>query len=253
MPANRGRWTSRNRAPSKGRKRFCRPHGIIRGREEDVTKSPTLISANENGMKLYFVSNEDYKKKESPEFIQNLKEKFGEFYLIPEGGNNYNGVMGCAEILKHVQNDYTHIFCACGTATTYSGIKIAALPHQKVLGISVLKGENKLIEATNNWMKIFKSPLINENKIENLSESTIFNSYHLGGYAAFNEELVTFKKQFEKAHVIPLDYIYTSKLFFAINDLISQSKITKIVKVLVIHSGGLQGNQAFEKRFNISN
>ncbi len=76
--------------------------GIIRGDElaSKINENPTLKFAQENGMVFEFVSREDYRLKESDDFIENLKNKFGDFYLIPEGGTNDLAVKGCEEILE---------------------------------------------------------------------------------------------------------------------------------------------------------
>jgi 1-aminocyclopropane-1-carboxylate deaminase len=237
---------------------FCKENGlkcigIIRGEDEKkkVSLYPTLKAAKLNGMQLHFVSREDYGRKEAPNFIQHLTKKFGKFYLIPEGGNNKAGVMGCMEIMKGIENKYDHVFCACGTGATFSGIKIAAGEKTIVTGISVLKGKNTLLDDANKWMEEFGKEKIKEDEALTLKHSSIVNNFHLGGYATYNKELVDFKNSFEKETKIPLDHVYTSKLFYAVNDLIKNKKIGPSKKILVIHSGGLQGNEAFEKRFKL--
>jgi 1-aminocyclopropane-1-carboxylate deaminase len=52
-------------------------------------------------------------------------------------------------------------------------------------------------------------------------------------------------------HSIPLDHIYTAKLFYAVDDLIKRKKIPAGSRTLIIHSGGLQGNIGFEDRYKI--
>ncbi len=198
--------------------------GVIRG-EKESESNPTLSEAKKTGMQLYFVSREEYKQKENPEFIERLKKQFGNFYFIPEGGNNALGEKGCEEILPQ-ENNFDYVFCACGTGTTFCGIRNSLKPNQKLIGISVIKGNGAM------------------NAIPN-----IINDYHFGGYAKHTDELLKFKTKFETENKIPLDYVYTAKLFFAVDDLIKKKKIPSNSKVLVIHSGGLQGNTGYEKRY----
>ena len=233
---------------------LCQENGInsiavIRGEENSIEQSPTLQFALDCGMKLHFISRQKYKNKSDENLVEELKQLFGDFYLVPEGGGNYEGVMGCAEILNSDLKKYDYVFCACGTATTYSGIKISAEANQKIIGISVLKGENKLIEAANEWLTFFDSDPIKPSLSGTLNHSTILNEYHFGGYAKYSKELVAFKKHFEREYSIPLDHIYTSKLFYAVFDLIKQQKLNQDARILIVHSGGLQGNAGFEKRF----
>ena len=201
--------------------------GVIKGEESSQSNS-TLSFAKTNEMQLYFVSREDYKLKNDTSFINGLKEQFGNFYLIPEGGNNSLGVKGCEEILYGVP-DFDIAFCACGTATTFEGLSRKLKPHQKLIGISVLKGNGEMTEQ----------------------HPEIITDYHFGGYAKHTQELLDFKKQFEKENDIPLDYVYTSKLFFAVHAVIAKDKIPANTKILIIHTGGLQGNSGYEKRMNL--
>lgn len=197
--------------------------GIIRG-EKSSSTNYTLSDAMNNGMQLEFVSREQYNRKDDQSFIKELHSRFGDFYLVPEGGGNTFGMRGCEEILPK-ENDFELIMCACGTGTTFRGISKSLKPFQKAIGISVLKGSGEL------------------NSLEGVN-----SDYHFGGYAKHTHELLEFKENFEAQTQIPLDYVYTAKLFFAANDLIKSNKITG-KKTLLIHSGGLQGNRGYEDRY----
>lgn len=251
--------------------------GVIRGEEHSSTSldatNPTLQKAKENGMQLHFVSRELYAQKNDEAFKKYLHETFGAHYLIPEGGNNVEGALGCMEILatnftnntnsvgdnscnSRLSHDY--ILCACGTGTTFAGILASAKPNQSVIGMSVLKGGNKLPEETENLLqqvfpdkklKVFGNEALEKPIIEN---SCISNTYCFSGYAKFDKTLIDFKKEFEREHNIPLDYVYTNKLFFAAFDLMKKNKFKSNSKILIIHSGGLQGNKGFEKRYKLS-
>ena len=58
--------------------------------------------------------------------------------------------------------------------------------------------------------------------------------------------------QFFKQTKIPLDPVYTSKMVFGVLDLIEKEYFPSNSKILMIHTGGLQGiqgmNQFLEKR-----
>jgi 1-aminocyclopropane-1-carboxylate deaminase len=203
--------------------------GIIRG-EEITNDNDTISVAKKNGMEIVAVSREEYKLKRTEEYLNELLLKFPNSYIVPEGGDNALGEKGCEEILNKETNIYTKIFCACGTQTTFNGISNSLHSNQKLVGINVLKFEAK-----------------SEKK-----NSTILNEYHFGGYAKHSTELLNFKKLFEEKYAIPLDYIYTSKLVYAVFDLIDKREIHEDNKILIIHSGGLQGNSGYEKRYNLN-
>lgn len=229
--------------------------GIIRGEEKDAS-NPTLSEASKNGMLLHFVSREFYSQKNDQLFKNYLEANFGRHYLIPEGGNNLEGALGCMEILKPEWN-YEYVFCACGTATTYAGIFASKNQDQKIIGISVLKGKNTLpLEAgnlINGLLPGKKCSLAGNEVLENeiIREDCIINSYAFKGYARLDESLVEFKKNFEAEYKIPLDHVYTTKLMYAVFDLVKKNKLPSKSKLLVIHSGGLQGNKGFEERYHL--
>lgn len=234
---------------------YCSEHnipciGVIRGEAEMLQQSPTLVFAEEKGMHLYFISREKYRGKSDEDFTDELHRQFGNFYLIPEGGNNTEGIRGCTEILEGVPF-YDVVLCACGTACTYTGILASALPRQIVVGISVLKGENTLLREVNKHAGDFTFAPIETFNGGEINASTIINDYHFGGYARHTKELLDFKKQFENTYHIPLDYVYTAKLFYAAFDLMKKGAFKPGSRLLIVHSGGQQGNAGYEQRYQI--
>lgn len=205
--------------------------GIIRGEElqEKYLENPTLKKASENGMQFEFVTRTQYRDKNNAAFLDQLKEKFGDFYLIPEGGTNELAVNGCKEILTDDDKMFDFICCAVGTGGTISGIINSLKPHQKAIGFPALKGDF----LTEDIQKYAEN-----------SQWNLVTDYHFGGYAKLNDELKQFMKQFFKKYLISLDPVYTSKTFFGVIDLISKGYFKPDSKILIIHTGGLQGLQS---------
>lgn len=208
--------------------------GVIRGNElgddleKTLSQNPTLKLAHKYGMRFKFVSRSDYRLKITSAFLEKLHKEFGDFYNVPEGGTNNLAIKGCEEILKQKDAEFDYICVAIGTGGTISGLINASKNSQIVLGFPALKGDfltkdiNNLINPKNNWQLI--------------------TDYHFGGYAKVSKELVTFINDFKKETGLPLDAVYTGKMFFGLADLIKKDFFKKGAKVLVIHSGGLQGN-----------
>lgn len=204
--------------------------GIIRG-EEAANLSPTLLRAKEAGMQLIFISREDYSIKKIPEQLNNA-----DYYFINEGGYGIPGANGAATILDYCEKEkYTHICCAAGTGTMTAGLIKAALPQQLVISISVLKNNMALEQDVKSLL----------NGSENSFQ--LFHDYHFGGYAKHQPALLEFMNSFYLKVKIPSDFVYTGKLFFAISDLICNNFFTTGSKLLLIHSGGLQGNASLKK------
>jgi len=202
--------------------------GIIRG-EEKKDLNPSLKYAHEKGMKLHFVSREEYRRKDNIEYIQSLKMKFDSCFIVPEGGANKLGVKGCSEILSLEDKKFNCIVTACGTATTLAGITNSLINEQKSIGIAVLKAENYLNENC-----------IGFTEKEKQNKYSIINDYHFGGYAKQSVELEEFVKKFNNETNIEIEPIYTGKLFYAIMDLIKKKHFKQNENILAIHTGGLQ-------------
>lgn len=200
--------------------------GIIRG-EKPAQFSWTLQEALKMKMDLKFISRDLYSKKDEKETLLLLKKEYPDFYIIPEGGAGENGEKGSGEILEFADSPlYTHFACAIGTATMFNGISKLLKGKQQLIGIPVLKG----------W------------KTANASTySRVFFDYHFGGYAKYSDELIDFMNEFYKKTNVPTDFVYTAKLCFAIFDLLNQNYFHENSKILIIHSGGLQGNQSLSK------
>ena len=214
--------------------------GIIRGDELGVdlektfASNSTLRNASKHGMQFDFISRETYRNKTSIEFTEILQKKYGDFYCIPEGGTNSLAVKGCEEILTKEDSQFDYICSCVGTGGTISGIINNAKNHQKVLGFPVLKGD--FLE--NEILKYAK-------KQENWE---LNNDYHFGGYGKYSDELIHFINRFKSQTDIPLDPIYTGKMMFGVLDMINKKRFPNGSKILIIHSGGIQGIAGFNHR-----
>jgi 1-aminocyclopropane-1-carboxylate deaminase len=203
--------------------------GFIRGEEGD---SESLKQARAFGMELHFVSRADYDDKEK------IKQTFTDrhWLWVAEGGYGSCGAEGAADILRIPGCEkYTDIICACGTGTMIAGLVNSSLPHQKITGISVLKNHTSL--DTN-----IKKLLINPQK--NNWETK--HDFHFGGYAKHPKNLLVFMNTFWQQTTIPTDIVYTSKLCYATLQLITENYFNPNSKILIIHSGGLQGNHSLK-------
>lgn len=202
--------------------------GVIRGEEliNNYDTNPTLLFAKECGMEFYFISREDYRKKNELEFIDALKLKYSNFYLLPEGGTNSLAVKGCNEILNDTDKEFDYVCSAVGTGGTIAGIIDSSYTNQSILGFSALKGTFQTSEIE---------------KYTSQTNYRIVDDYCFGGYAKVSLELIEFINDFKEKTSIPLDPIYTGKMVFGIFDLMRKGYFKKGSIILAIHTGGLQG------------
>jgi len=211
-----------------GKEQGFKTIGVIRGDElmDKILVNPTLKFAQECGMQFKFITREDYRHKTETKFIENLKQEFGDFYLVPEGGTNELAIKGCEEILIEKDAEFDYVCCAVGTGGTISGIINSLLPHQKVLGFPALKGD------------FLKEEIRKFARKENWE---LITDYHFGGYGKVSQELIAFINKFYLENQIPLDPIYTGKMVFGVMDLIEKNYFPENSKILLIHTGGIQG------------
>ncbi len=226
-----------------GRMKGFKTIGIIRGDELEVRpdlvkENPTLSFAANMGMQLEFVSRELYRSRHEEDFIALLRQRFGDFYLVPEGGTNELAMRGCEEILTQEDKDFDYVCVAVGTGGTMTGLINSVSESQRVLGFPSLKGD-------------FLDKEIAKNAIRTENWSLV-NDYHFGGYAKINEKLISFINQFYRSTTIPLDPVYTGKMMYGLLDMIRNKRFEKGCRILAIHTGGLQGiegmNQKLKKK-----
>lgn len=205
--------------------------GFIRGKEPKLY-SQTLLDAKALGMQFEFTSRHEYANRHI------IMQSNNSLFYIPEGGYGIIGAKGAAEIVQLVTNysTYDYIVCAVGTGTMLAGIANAGLPHQRCIGISVMKN-NFIIEN-----EVFI--LLNKDAKDCVQ---LLQDYHFGGYAKFNQRLIDFMNYTWLMHNLPLDFVYTAKALYAVYDLAEKNYFPSDSNILFIHSGGLQGNHSLGK------
>lgn len=215
---------------------LCNENGLrsaafIRG-EEPATPNHSLSEMRERGMQCMFVSRQDYQHKSI------LSEKFlsghSDFYCIPEGGQSPEGIRGAQDILSFAEKTYSHIVCAVGTGTTLAGLINASHGQAQVIGVSALR----IPERTENELARFLTANTSNDRY------TVFYDYHFGGYAKKTAGLISYMNDVYLREGIPTDFVYTGKMFYAADDLIAKAYFPPHAKILLIHSGGLQGNRS---------
>ena len=198
-------------------------------------------------MRLHYIDRQQYRHKEDPEFIKELKRRFGDIYILPEGGSNQLAIRGCEEIVPEVNEQlrqqvdtaFDYICCASGTGATLAGLASMISDEQQSIGFSALKGS---------FLQDEIRQFLQDNEAGDLSTKTnwrVENRYHFGGYAKANAELINFITTFETRYGIELDAVYTGKMFYGLFDMIASAEFAPGSVIVAVHSGGLQGNKGF--------
>jgi 1-aminocyclopropane-1-carboxylate deaminase len=206
--------------------------GIVRG-EAGPVSSPTLEAAKEYGMQLVHISREQYQNKQA---IQNQYQAKGR-YFVSEGGSGDLGVQGAASIMDEFDTSiYSHIICSVGSGTMAAGLLSKLAPHQQLIGISSQKNNHDL-----------KNAVIMQCGIDKQGQFELEEDFHFGGFAKHPPELLSYMCELWERESLPTDIVYTSKLCYAVEVLIAHNRFDAGSRILVIHSGGLQGNQSLNK------
>jgi 1-aminocyclopropane-1-carboxylate deaminase len=202
--------------------------GVIRG-EEHLPLNESLAFAVSRGMRLTYMDRATYREKTRPEVIASLREQFGDFYLLPEGGSNALAVRGCAELPAEIDIDFDVICCACGTGGTLAGISAGLREGQRALGFSALKGGQFLADEV--------ARLQREGYGRVFENWSIEYDFHFGGFAKRKPELDQFIEDFEARHGLRLDWVYVAKMMYGIYALAEQGRFDGTTVVAVITGG----------------
>lgn len=205
--------------------------GLLKG-IKPINLSPTLLDCLHMGMELEWIEQFPDEKDQTGWVQQNFPDAF----FIPQGGKSAQGIQGGAEIMSiHGVETFDTIFAACGTGTMGAGLVLGKQKHQRIQLISVLKNNFSVIDDICN--------LLGTNNLES-NDCRLDFSHHLGGYARRSTALFNSMNTFFAKHKIPTDFVYTGKVIHAFYDCVSRNTFKKNERVLMIHSGGLQGNRS---------
>lgn len=203
---------------------------FVRG-EQPACLNPTLHDLQKWGMQLEFISRSDYRQLRQFKAHDSLPDlKPGEYWL-PEGGATELAMQGVAEIIPEIDTEFDVLLVACGTGTTLAGLIAASPDHAQVLGVAALKGGDFLYQDV--------LQLLVER--QTAARWDILLDYHCGGFGKITPTLTAFMRQFQERHKVPLEPIYTAKTLLAFYDLVQQGYFKAGSRIILLHTGGLQG------------
>ncbi|MBY4677979.1 1-aminocyclopropane-1-carboxylate deaminase/D-cysteine desulfhydrase [Marinobacterium arenosum] len=220
-----------------GRQLAIETVGVIRG-EPEYAENPTLGDAGRWGMRLRFVDRASYRRRHDADWQRSLLAEYPDAFLIPEGGSNPLAVRGGARLAQQIaaltlQPDW--LVTACGTGGTLAGLLAGADPRWRLLGIAVLKKAAFLYDDIN--------ALLAQAELPARARWCIDLAGDVGGYGKVPSQLIDFMADFEQRHALPLDPVYTGKMFWRLQQLIESGCFPAGSRLLALHTGGLQGRR----------
>jgi 1-aminocyclopropane-1-carboxylate deaminase/D-cysteine desulfhydrase-like pyridoxal-dependent ACC family enzyme len=202
--------------------------GVIRG-EEHLPLNPSLSYAASHGMRLTYLDRAAYRNKASAGVISALRDRFGDFYLLPEGGSNEYAVRGCAEIPAEIAQPFDLMCCPCGTGGTLAGISCGLSGAQRALGFSALKGGDFLESQVRGLqLRAFR---------QSPGNWTIEQRFHFGGYARRTPSLDSFIADFSSRHGLELNWIYSAKMMYGIYALAAEGRFPRGTTIVALITG----------------
>jgi 1-aminocyclopropane-1-carboxylate deaminase len=214
--------------------------GFIRGEPQST---PTLEDAQSFGMQLIFIDRDTYREKPT-EFLAH-RHQLKDPYWIPEGGSNLKAVDGCASIWNQdcLQGDlYDQLYVAVGSGGTLAGLISSASEQIELIGVSALGSRADLEERVSDLLTQVAPGQTDQTRqwsIEVALEQR---------YGKVTAELAATHVRAQTLGVV-LDPIYTLRVFHYLNRRFLTDRI-KNKRVLMVHTGGLQGLRAQQQRIN---
>jgi 1-aminocyclopropane-1-carboxylate deaminase len=201
--------------------------GVIRG-EEHLPLNAVLTDAVRFGMHLVYMDRATYRRKASPQVEAALREQFGDFYLIPEGGSNALAVRGCAELPSEIREPFDVICCACGTGGTLAGIAVGLQSGRRAIGFSAVRGGDFLRQDVARLQEAYARPTTNW---------SIKTDYHFGGFARRNDQLDHFVDDFRDRHGLELDWVYVAKMLCGVFSMVSAGTFGRETTIVAVVTG----------------
>jgi 1-aminocyclopropane-1-carboxylate deaminase/D-cysteine desulfhydrase-like pyridoxal-dependent ACC family enzyme len=201
--------------------------GVIRG-EEHLPLNAVLTDAVQFGMHLVYMDRATYRRKASPQVEAALREQFGDFYLIPEGGSNALAVRGCAELPSEIREPFDVICCACGTGGTLAGIAVGLQSGRRAIGFSAVRGGDFLRQDVARLQEAYARPTTNW---------SIKTDYHFGGFARRNDQLDHFIDDFRDRHGLELDWVYVAKMLCGVFSMVSAGTFGRETTIVAVVTG----------------
>jgi 1-aminocyclopropane-1-carboxylate deaminase len=207
---------------------------IVRGNYE-LNPSPMLQDLVQWQADIQSVDKLTYQQRAEPSYLAELHQRYVDSVIIPEGGSQTSALSGFQGLVNELQQNYDYILAPVASGGTLAGIIAALTPqhHTQVIGIAALKGEG--------YLENLVSALLPATHQNSMTKWQIIHEFHFGGYAKSNAELKTFCQTFSTQNDIAIEPVYSGKLFYALHTLLATRYFPDNSKILVLHTGGLQG------------
>ena len=162
--------------------------------------------------------------------------------------------MGSQKLIESedINTPWDAILVAAGTGTTAAGMAIALRGVSPLIVCSALKGWKPLKAMQALIQSTVNDGLWADDLLENIVS---WEDAHEGGFAKRSPELMDCMDSWDSETHIELDAVYTGKLLLALKRQLEMdpanrpSFLSRGARILIIHSGGLQGNRSWKTKY----
>jgi 1-aminocyclopropane-1-carboxylate deaminase/D-cysteine desulfhydrase-like pyridoxal-dependent ACC family enzyme len=163
-----------------------------------------------------------------------LKATAEQKLLIPLGGEGENAARGVTTFIRDLaMPQFHHIICPVGTGTTLEGIAFSGIASKSITGINP--------GIKDDYHAVIKkiSPHVHE--------VNIVTDPALKKFGKFPGFLPSLMSEWFMKWNIPTDIVYTAKMFYTFLRMVESHHFKNGESVLLMHTGGLQGNRSLPK------
>ena len=211
-------------------------------------------------MTLEFINRKMYQQRHNSEYLNKLATTYPNSIIVPEGGSNQEALLGVGEIIEELnqQCQFDTLMTPVGSGGTFAGLIRADNGQHQLLGIAVLKEsllkEMKQKPLTNSPQDLRSriEELLTQSKTKSKFEQAIstvqktkhwqlLSQFHRGGYAKFTQKDCQRIIEFNQVTQLNFEPVYSGKMLLALLDLIADGYFPEKHRIVLLHTGGLQG------------
>lgn len=194
------------------------------------TSNSTLTDVEKWGGKLVFCPE---RKLETNLLGQQIARENNALF-VPMGGEGARGVQGVSRFFKELSLPaFDTVYCPVGTGTTFEGIALSGLSFQKLVGINPGINDPAYAALLTKIRQLFPE-----------RQFIIERDPGLKKFGYWPDILPEKMNEWWAVYQLPTDVVYTAKMFFNWENNLLEKGIQAGEKVLLVHTGGLQGNRS---------
>ncbi|MEY9849130.1 1-aminocyclopropane-1-carboxylate deaminase/D-cysteine desulfhydrase [Streptacidiphilus sp. MAP5-3] len=213
-----------------GREAGLRTVGVVRGDElRDRELNPVLRAAVDDGMELDFISRSAWRSRMEPDSLREWQRRHGPALVVPEGGSNAAGVLGCVSLGEELATtDVQVAVCAVGTGGMLAGLAAGLSDDQRTVGFAALTHADLESETL-----VLQHAAFGGRR----GSWRVDTTATFGGYGRRTPELDAFRAEFAERHGIALDPTYEAKVLYAVLERLGGEEFPAGSTVAVVIAG----------------